>query len=103
MKKATPKQIIDAMNGDEYEAAALVAIANTFEFWLKQGKSQLYATCHNCGKRLMLHTCGSGSLSERIAEHNCRGRVKQVTLKELGESQERYQEFVSKIRGDQYG
>ncbi len=86
---ATREQVIEAISNfykdKEYEADALIAMAQTFGFELIQGKSQLYATCNRCSKRLMNHTYGMGSLSERIAEHGCRGRVK-VTLARLGES-----------------
>lgn len=57
---------------DEYEADILIAMANTFNFELKQGRSKLYATCKFCGKRFMFGHYGQGSMSDRISVHGGR-------------------------------
>lgn len=69
--KATREQVINALR-DTYEADILIAMADTFNFELKQGRSKLYATCKVCGKRFMYGHYGQGTMSERIAVHGGR-------------------------------
>ena len=69
--KVTRGQVIETLR-DEYEADILIAMADTFGFELKQGKSKLYAYCKNCGRRFYYDHYGQGSMSERIAMHGAR-------------------------------
>ena len=68
--KATTEDIKKVYRND-YEVSILEAMAKTFNFEIRTGKS-LYAVCCDCGKRLSKNAYGMGSLSERISTHICR-------------------------------